>query len=78
MVHELWVEGEGIQTFCLAGPKGDSARKLLEPNANLVWSCEADSYFEAMTKYYEHMNWGKYQSSFPEEDKISYKELGFV
>lgn len=78
MIHELWLESEGVQTFCLAGPKGDSARKLLEPNSSLIWTCEAESHFEAMTKYYEYMNWGKYQSSFPEEDNMSYKDLGFV
>ena len=46
--HELWVEQDG-QTFCLAGPMGDDARRLLAPGAQLVWQVEADSHFQDMT-----------------------------
>lgn len=77
MKHELWIEDEDGQTFCLAGPHGYSARRLLEPGAKLVWTCEASSYFEAMTKYYEYMGWGEYKSDYPEEDKKAYSELGW-
>lgn len=77
MKHELWVEDEGEQTFCLAGPHGDSARALLAPGARLVWSCEAPSHFEAMAKYYQYMGWGSYRSDYPEIDKRTYKELGW-
>lgn len=76
MLHELWVEEDG-QTFCLAGPLGDSARKLLGKEAKLVWTVEAESSFEAMTKYYEYMDWGEYRSEWPDLDKRSYKELGW-
>ena len=59
--HELWKEADGNGfTFCLAGSMGDGARKLLEPEAKLIWTVEASSYFEAMTAYYEFMNWGTY------------------
>ena len=61
--HELWTEGNGEQTFCLAGPMGDGARALLGPNATLVWVVEADSHFNAMTKYYEFMDWGEYTTN---------------
>jgi hypothetical protein len=27
-----------------------------------VWTIEADSHFDAMTKYYSHMGWGEYTS----------------
>ena len=77
MKHELWTEGEKSQTFCLSGPRGDSARGLLGSGAKLAWTCEAASYFEAMTKYYEYMGWGEYKSGFPEQDKKTYKELGW-
>jgi hypothetical protein len=60
LVHELWVESDQEQTFCLAGPMGDDARALLAPGAEKVWTVEANSQFEAMTKYYEHMGWGTY------------------
>ena len=36
---------------CLAGPDGDDARRLLAEDATLVWTFEAGSHFEAMTKY---------------------------
>ena len=77
MKHELWLEPDGEQTFCLAGPHCDGARALLHPDAKLVWEVEAVSHFEAMSKYYDHMDWGRYQSDFPEQDKISYKQMGW-
>jgi hypothetical protein len=59
--HELWEEREGEEyTFCLAGPRGNDARKLLAPGAKLIWSIEAGSHFEAMTAYYKFMGWGEY------------------
>ena len=62
LLHELWLEENNEQTFCLAGSMGDSARASLSPNAKLVWTVEAASHFEAMLKYYEHMGWGKYET----------------
>jgi hypothetical protein len=59
--HELWEESGGEElTFCLAGPHGDDARKLLSPDAKLIWTVEAGSHFEAMTAYYKFMGWGEY------------------
>jgi hypothetical protein len=63
--HELWIDPEGLETFCLAGPKGEAARKLLPPGSKLVWTVEAGSHFEAMSKYYAHKGWGKYESDQP-------------
>ena len=63
--HELWQDSDedgGDLTFCLAGHLGDSARKLLGPNAKLIWTVEADSHFEAMTAYYKFMGWGTYRT----------------
>lgn len=77
MKHELWLENEGEQTFCFAGPHGDDARKLLSKDARLVWVCEASSHFEAMQKYYNYMGWNDYTSDFPEMDKKTYIELGW-
>jgi hypothetical protein len=77
MIHELWVEGESEQTFCLAGPHGAEARSLLMPSARLIWSVEASSHFEAMCRYYEYMGWGQYKTEFPELDKRTYKEMGW-
>lgn len=77
MNHELWLEPDGCQTFCLPGEHGNGARTLLHPEAKLVWKVKAKSHFDAMTRYYSYMNWGEYQTNFPEQDKISYKELGW-
>ncbi len=61
--HELWEERGGEEyTFCLAGPRGDGARKLLSPDAKLIWTVEAESHFEAMTAYYQFMGWGVYKT----------------
>ena len=60
-LHELWVESDGGQTFCLAGSKGDGVRAMLLPGSRLIWTVEAGSHFEAMTKYYERMGWGVYK-----------------
>ena len=30
------------------------------PGAKKVWTVRAESHFDAMTKYYEHMGWGAY------------------
>ena len=50
---------------------GDSARAIMDSNAELIWTVEANSHFKAMTKYYEFMNWGEYKIAF-EQDKDSY------
>lgn len=77
MKHELWTNEGGLDLFCLAGPRGDSARKMLEPDYRLVWICDADSHFEAMKEYYAFRNWGEYQTDFPAQDSKTYKELGW-
>jgi len=77
MKHELWVDNEGLDSFCLAGKHGDDQRGLLEPGAKLVWSCEAESYFVAMTKYYKFRKYGRYTTNYPEHDKKTYQKLGW-
>ena len=72
MKHELWKEKNGY-TFCLSGAMGDEARATLESGAALIWTIEADSHFEAMSKYYELMDWGEYKTEF-EQDKLAYPE----
>ncbi len=77
MLHEVWIQDEGRQTFCLAGPHGDGARALLDPGAHLAWTVEASSHFEAMTLYYAYMGWGRYTTDYPEIDKQPYSEGGW-
>ncbi|HEX9626487.1 MAG TPA: hypothetical protein VGA00_06065 [Acidiferrobacterales bacterium] len=77
LVHELWKdESDGEFTFCLAGPAGDGARALLEGKAELVWSCEAESHFEAMTKYYAYQGWGQYTTEFEQDHWPYVNDLG--
>jgi hypothetical protein len=71
MKHELWKEESGGYLFCLAGPMGDGARAMVDSVAELIWTVEANSHFEAMTKYWKFMNWGEYTTEF-EEDKKPY------
>lgn len=80
VLHELWEDpnddaGYSL-TLCLAGPRGEAARSLLSPSARLTWSLEAESHFQAMTLYYEHMGWGLYTSR-DERDLPTYAELGW-
>lgn len=63
--------------FVHAGPSGDAARALMSTNSRLRWTVEADSHFEAMTKYYEHQGWGAYTTEYPELDKKPYAERGW-
>ena len=77
MLHELWVDADGLDTFCLAGPMGEGARSLLEHPATLVWTVEAKSHFDAMTLYYAHRGWGEYTSEYPDIDAQTYRERGW-
>lgn len=63
LLHELWQEVDGTETFCLAGPMGDGARGLMEQGAKLVWTVLAESHFDAMTKYYEFRGRGPYSTT---------------
>lgn len=69
MKYQLWQEPDDCQTFCLAGVEGNSARALIDAQAVLVWEVEAESHFDAMTKYYAYMQWGEYLTDLPDQDK---------
>jgi hypothetical protein len=60
--HELWIESDQEQTFCLAGPMGDQARASLPLDSQMIWTVNAGNHFEAMTLYYQFMGWGTYAS----------------
>lgn len=75
--HELWKdigdEDHSEFTFCLAGPHGNDGRSLLSSKAQLIWTVEAGSHFEAMSAYYEFMGWGEYTTD-QEWDRQPYPE----
>ncbi len=62
--HEIWVCGDGHTGCCLAGPAGDEARKHFAEDgpAKLLWTFEAGSHYEAMTKYHEYLGREPYTS----------------
>ncbi len=69
--HDIWEDPEGLTLLCFSGELGAESRKLLKPNSKIIRSFDADSHFDAMTKYYAFMDRGKYKSDF-EEDKQPY------
>jgi hypothetical protein len=74
--HELWVDSDGLDGFSIAGPLYEDQRQLNGPGATLAWTVDADSHFDAMTRYYEYKGWGTYTTDFPEIDRMSYKDRG--
>jgi hypothetical protein len=75
--HELWVDADGLDMFCLAGPKGAEARASLAAPSRLVWTVEASSHFEAMSAYYRYRDLGTYTTEYPEWDHKSYRDHGW-
>jgi len=55
LIHEIWIDGEGLPGVCLAGPAGDGFRSLLDSAARLVHVFEASSYFRAMQTYHAYL-----------------------
>ena len=77
MLHELWLDAEGRETLCFAGPRGDAARAALAQPARIIWTVEASSHLEVMTQYYAYKGWPPYRSDYPEIDAQSYAERGW-
>ncbi|MCB9173859.1 MAG: hypothetical protein H6589_04555 [Flavobacteriales bacterium] len=71
MKHDIWTNPEDLPMLCFSGELGAESRTLLEPNSKIVHSFYAESHFEAMTIYYEYMDWGVYETEF-EVDKEPY------
>jgi hypothetical protein len=62
--HDIWNNPEELSVLCFSGDLGIGSRILLEPNSKIIHSFYAESHFEAMTLYYEYMNWGVYETEF--------------
>jgi hypothetical protein len=76
LIHEIWEDNDERSVskgVCLAGPDGESFRRLLGDGARCVRRFEAGSHFEAMTIYYRLNGWGSYTSDFA-EDRESYPD----
>ena len=58
ILHEVWMSidehGQELHACILAGSLGQKARELLrEENAKLIYCFQAETHFEAMTKYHK-------------------------
>ena len=69
--HDIWKNKEGLTALLFSGDIGKAGRNALQKDYELVHSFNADSHFDAMTKYYEFMDWGPYTTEF-EVDKKPY------
>ncbi|HSM92632.1 MAG TPA: hypothetical protein VLT47_07045, partial [Anaeromyxobacteraceae bacterium] len=63
----VWICGDGLPGCCLAGPAGDPARRLFVEGGpgRLVWTFEAGSHYEAMTRYHQYLGREPYTSDQP-------------
>ena len=80
LVHEVWVDGEGLPGLCLAGPAGDGFRSQLDAAARLVHVFEGPSHFGAMETYNGFLGREPYSTndkwaleSYPEEWRAEQK-----
>ena len=62
--HDIWKDKEGMTSLCYSGDLGEESRTILEPDSIIIHSFYADSHFDAMTKYYQYMDWGVYTTDF--------------
>ena|SRR5687767_8072991 len=69
--HDIWQDKEGLTSLCFSGDLGEESRSILEPGSKIIHSFYADSHYDAMTKYYQFMEWGQYTTDF-EIDKEPY------
>ena len=59
MIYELWrCEGTAIElAFFAIDENYKQNLETLDETRQLIWSLDADTYNEAMHKYYEYMAW---------------------
>lgn len=66
MKYELWTNKDktNLSFLGVEYPSYEQNLQLLkdeEDNFELIWTTEAETYNEAMQKYYDFMDWGKYK-----------------
>jgi hypothetical protein len=63
VTHELWKSvdpSSGVIEHIFFKAE-DRDRQQLSAGAELIWTVCAKSFAEAMTRYYQHMDWGEYK-----------------
>lgn len=68
---DIWKNKEGLTALLFSGDLGQEGRNSFEDDYEIVHSFYANSHYDAMTKYYEYMDWGPYDTEF-EVDKEPY------
>jgi hypothetical protein len=68
---DIWQNKEGLTALLFADTLGEEGRQTLEADYEIIHSFFAESHFDAMTKYYQFMDWGLYTTDF-EVDKEPY------
>lgn len=68
---DIWKNREGLTALIFSDDLGEEGRSALEDDYEIIHSFDAESHFDAMTKYYEFMDWGPYETQF-EVDKKPY------
>lgn len=74
LIHEIWEcteEEMVLHTCCLAGPRGEECRLLMDGSARLLTTFKAGSHFEAMTFYNRYLGREKYTTN-PDYDHEQY------
>lgn len=65
MKYELWANKDksSFSFFSVENPNYEQNLQMLkdEDDFELIWTTEAETYNEAMQKYYDFMEWGKYK-----------------
>ncbi len=64
--HEIWVNTDGLEMCCLAGPDGDDARAL-SPKSRLVHVFAAESHYAAMVEYNRYLGRVPYTTEHAED-----------
>ena len=73
LVHEIWIDSEGLESCILAGDLGKSARKMEHSDSKIVHRFKAKSHFEAMCIYHKYLSREPYKTEF-ESDHEEYSE----
>ena len=84
MKWELWKDQEGNGQYIIAHPCADSLRMKLPDNSKVVWSCDANSPYDAQYQYLKYQGaWFRLlllridRALKPANYKSTYKEMGW-
>jgi hypothetical protein len=75
MKYELWLSQDGGYSFFAVD--NESARRMLNPEDQLVWIVEASSWEEASQAQYDYLGWGTYQP-FEDSDRSKFDGVALL